>query len=812
MNDLTFACRQLVKNRGFTLVAVLTLALGIGSATAIFSVVYGVLINPYPYAKAGEIWTPGLHSPSGEQPMRPYRMGEFTEMCRLATLSDVMATRPDRRLLKGEFAPENVTTVLVTSNAFHFLGVAPVIGRTIQASDVHPGGEVEPVTVLSYQFWQNHFGGSPDALGKTLLLNDLRYTIVGVMPPRFGWWTSDGVWLPMAAERQSTTGVFPIVRLRPGIESGTAQQEWHALQLELAKLNPGGFPKDEFTSTLTNYLNMTVARGEMQRSLRLLLGAVGFLLLIACANVANLQLARGTARSREMAVRLAVGADRRRLIRQLLTESVLLSLMGGLLGLVFASWITALMVKWMPSFYVPNEARIEVNGTVLLFCLGVSTLTGIIFGLAPALEASRPNLSDALKDESRGSSALTAGRLRALLVVSEVALSVVLLVSAGSTIRSFIALQQVDLGFQPERVITMGLPLRGPEYATWEQRNRFARDLLDRVEHLPGVRSAAIGNGGLPFRGPESTYIIEGLSDDTGEKPTVTFQLVSANYLQTIGIPLLRGRMPSQSEIDSAQPLAVVNEAAAKLWRHVEDPIGHRIRLDQIASPEGSELKTSGQPDGNLTVIGIIPNTRNDGLRNDTRPVVLVPYTLLAPPTRVLAVRAHGDPGSLVQAIRMQVLEMDPEQPLEAARLLEEAVLSQKVQPRFLMALFSTFAACGLALCTAGIYSVLSYVVTRRTRDIGVRLALGAQRGDVLRLVFGMGGRMAGLGTLIGCLASLGVARFLASQIELFRVPRLDVVSFASVLVGLGVVVAGACLVPARRAAKTNPIEALRCE
>src|SRR6266536_4479035 len=362
MNDLKFAFRQLLKNPGFTAVAVLTLALGTGATTALFSVIYGVLISPYPYAKPEQIWTPGLRTGDSDQRMRPYLLGEYLEMAKLPVFSEVMATGPEDVLLTGEFAPESIQGIRISGNASRFLAVPPLFGRTIQPSDIRPSGEPEPVTVLSFRRWQRLFGSDTNVLGKTLRLDDQPHTIIGVMPPRFGWWTDDGVWLPLGIDSRDQHGVFPILRLRLGASPSVAQQQWHGLQLELAKANPAGFPKGEFTSRLTNYLDITAASGEMQRSLRLLFGAVAFLLLIACANVANLQLARATSRIREMTIRLSIGAGRGQLVRQLLTESVLLSLAGGLLGLLFAVWITRLMVALMPSFYVPNEARIEING------------------------------------------------------------------------------------------------------------------------------------------------------------------------------------------------------------------------------------------------------------------------------------------------------------------------------------------------------------------------------------------------------------------------------------------------------------------
>ena len=807
MNDLRFAVRQLVKNPGFAAVATLTLALGIGATTAIFSVVYGVLISPYPYARPGEIWMPGLHSADSVQRMRPYRPDEFKAMSGLSGFSEMMGTAPGSVMLTGEFAPEIVTSPRLSANAFQFLGVSPVLGRTFGTGDVASDGQPEPVTVISHLFWQRLLGGDPSVIGRTLRLDDRVYTVVGVMPPRFGWWTGDGLWLPMADNPDGR--IFPIARLRPGVDASVARQQLHALQLGLATANPGGFPKEEFETTLTNYLDMTVASGEMRRTLQLLFGAVGALLLIACANVANLQLARATARTREMVIRLSVGARRWRLVRQLLTESVLLSILGGVLGLIFAVAITKLMVVLMPGFYVPNEARIEVNGLVLLFCVAVSMLTGIAFGLVPALQSSRPDLTEALNDEGRGSSPARSGRLRSALVVTEMALSVVLLVSAGLTIRSFLALQRVDLGFQPERVVTVNFTLPESRYSTLEERNRFGQELLERVQELPGVQAVELGNGGLPFGGPRSPYSISGQSGPEGQP--VTVNLVSSGYLQTLGIALVRGRMFDEVEVVRGDRYAVVNETAARLWPDGEDPIGRQIRLNLLHQPGGPVLvPTNSSPD--VTVIGVCADTRNDGLTRDSRPAVLVPYTLLGPPDRTLAIRAHGELTALVNAVREQVRLMDSELPVRNVRTMEEAVQSETIQPRFTMALFSLFAGFGLTLSALGIYSVISYLVTRRTREIGVRMALGAQRRDVLAMILKDGGRLAGLGILVGTIASVVAARLVASQVELFNVRSIDPVSFLSVIVLLSLVAVVACWLPARRAARVEPMEALRSD
>jgi len=810
MNDLKFAFRQLLKNPGYAATAALTLALGIGASTAIFSVVYGVLISPYPYGRPGEIWAPGVSSSGGDQRLRPYRLNEYLEMAALPVFSEVMATGPGSALLTGEYAPETVRAIRVSGNGFGFLEVPPVIGRGLQPSDIKSTGEPEPVVVLTYKRWQRMFGGDPNVLGKILRLDEEPHTIVGVMPPRFGWWTDDGVWLPLGTNTSNNRSVFPIARLKPGVDATTASQQLNTLFHEFAKANPSGFPKEDFVGKLTNYLDITAASGEMQRGLRLLVGAVGFLLLIACANVANLQLARSTARVREIAIRLAIGAGRFQIIRQLLTESVMLSVAGGALGLLFAFLITNLMVMMMPGFYVPNESRIEVNRQVLFFCAIVSVLTGVLFGLAPALRSSRPDLVEALKDEARGSGDSTGGRIRSGLVVAEVALSVVLLVSAGLTIRSFIAMQRVDPGFQVENAMTVELPLAPRRYATWEQRNRFAQELLERVQNIPGVRAATIGNGGLPFGGPQSAYTINAVASPEGQR--MTMNLVSADYLRTVGVPLRRGRMPTAREIEAADRVAVINETAAKLWPAGEDPVGRQFRLELLERPGNPSVLTPTNVSALVTVIGVVADMRNDGLQGESRPAALVPFTLLAPTGRTLALRSESDPQSLMNTIRAQVRQMDAEQPVNGPMTFQERLGFETAQPRFMVALFSLFAVLGLALAMAGIYSVLSYLVSRRTREIGVRVALGAQRSDVLGLIFRAGGKLVGAGLVIGVLASMGAAKVLSSQLGSFRVAVLDPVAYLAVALLLALVAAVACLLPARRAARVDPMVALRSE
>jgi len=801
IQDLGYAVRSFRRSPTFTMVALLSLTLGIGATSAIFSVIYGVLIAPYPYAKPGEIWAPGIRAVDGRGG-HTYTLDELRSLSDVPAFADVMSTSIETVLMTGEFAPESFGGVLLTGNAFNFLGVPPVIGRTIQPADIRSDGQVEPVVVLSHRLWLRLFEGDPGALGRTLRLNGHPHTIVGVMPPRFGWYGNDGFWLPLSPARTDLPWTNPIVRLKPGVSSRVAQEQLSAVHKRLAIEKPSTFPPQGFTTVLQNYLDVTVASGEMRTSLRLLLGAVAFLLLIACANVANLQLARGTARAREMAVRMSIGAGRRRLLRQLLTESLVLSTAGGALGVLFAFGAIRSIVGLMPEFYVPNESRVTINVPVLLFSLGVSVLTGIVFGLVPALHTSKADVTDALRAGRSTGAGTHGGRTRNLLVVIEVALSVVLLVSAGLTTRTFFILQNTSTGVQADRILIVGVPLSPARYTTLEQRNRLPQELLERVAALPGVEAATVG---LPFGGPQSPFAIAGQTADDSKR--IVINLAGADHLRTFGIPLLRGRMFDASEVRRADRVAVINEAAAKLWPAGEDPIGARVKLGVLERAPARTLVDTSRP-ADVTIVGVIANTRNMGLRTDPVPAVVMPYSIAAPLTRTLAVRTFGDPNLVLNPVRAQLREIDPDQPLGRAITLTEALGQEVVQPRFTMALFTAFAALGLALAAAGIYSVLSFHVTRRTHELGVRMALGAPRRHVLALMLLMGGRLVLVGVAIGVAASLASTRLLRSQ--LFGVEPADPLAYAVVAVVLGLVTLVACYIPARRAAGVDPVVALR--
>jgi putative ABC transport system permease protein len=806
-HDVRYGMRMLRQTPALTAVALLSLGLGIGAATSMFSVIYGVLIEPYPYSRPSEIWSAAYRSTKNPQRWGiAYRVSAYLRMRQMPAWRETMATLPENRLLTGSRAPETFHTIQVTANAFQFLAVQPEIGRTILPSDIGPDGRPEHVIVLTDKAWRRLFDGRADALGQKLVLNDVPHTVIGVMPSRFGWWTDDGGWTPLDLDPREPHAIFPIVRLASGVSPRAGEQQLETLLQDLVRESPADFPNEPVRALLKNYMDMTVASGSMESSLRLLFGAVGFLLLIACANVANLQLARATARAKEIVLRMAVGAGRARVLRQLLTENLLLAVAGGLLGVAFAKGIMLGVEALMPSFYKPNEARIVLNWYVMAFTAAVALVTGMLFGLAPALQCSRLDLVETLKEAAKGSGAGSrGGRTRNFLVIVEVALSVILVVGAGLTVHGFVQLQQTALGFQPERVLTLDLQLPPKRYATWEQRVAFTQKLMEGVAAIPGAQSAAIGNGGLPFGGIRSPYTIDGQSAPDAER--IAVGLISQDYGRTLGIPLLAGRAFTSQDIAHAEHFAVINRAAARLWPNGTDPVGRRIHLNWLDKPQGV-LPAPGTPTGDLTVVGVMADTRNDGLTSPTVPQVFLPYTVVAPTGRALVVRAMGNPMQLLSAVRQQVNQIDKEVPVNRPMTMEELVGQEVKQPRFNMALFTFFGALGLALAAVGLFGLLSYSVAQRTHEIGVRMALGAERSHVLGLVMAAGGRLVLAGVALGLAASFVLGRYLRS--EVFSVPVTDPISIAGAVVVLAATAFVACMAPARRAARLEPMSALR--
>ena len=801
--DLRYAGRALKKSRSFTAVALITLALGIGVSTAMFSVVYGVLLSPYPYYKSHEIWSVYVAYAKGPGGVG-LNIGDYLEIAKLPGIESVMANnRANAMSLPGESGLERFDATRLSSTAFAFLGVPPVAGRAFTSADYKANGDPEPVVVIGFRLWQRLFAGDPNIIGQTLLLDHQPYVIIGVMPERFALGNTDG-WLPLSTtDRKAGTGVY--FRLRPGVSQEIAEQQLRGLFERLAREAPDRFPKEGFVVKLTHFgQGGPLDRYGGRASIRALFWATACLLLIACTNVANLQLARAAGRSREIAVRLAIGASRSRIIRQLLTESVLLSAVGGVVGMLFAFGLTQLVVTQLPD-YLPPEARITVNGWVLAYSTGVALLSGVLFGLAPALRSTKADLNDALKEggHAHGMGGPSGTRLRNTLVIVEVALSIVLLVGASLAIRNFAQLQQIDRGMNSERTAFMRVDLLPRRYATTAQRNEFTRAWLERVRVVPGVASAAVG--WMPNYDSASRATIPG-------QPTpvegLWLNFVSSNYFRTLAIPVLAGRTFTAQEIAHGDHVVVINLATSRHWPAGKDPIGSVLQLEALAAEGPAATK-------DFIVIGIVADTRLIFPRDAPRLGAFVPYQLRGatgdrPNERFVVIRSERPLEGMTPVLRQTLRSLDPEQPMyepfDMGALMERGV----AVPHFNMSLFSGLAFITLALAAAGIYSVLSYGVAQRTREFGVRMALGASRGDILQLVLRGGIRLLVVGLFLGVAASLGMSRILDSLV--FNIPMLDPLAFGAAIVLLSFIALLACWIPARRASKVDPMVALRCE
>ena len=804
--DLRYGLRMLARNSGFTAVAVLTLALGIGANTAIFSVIDAVLLNPLPYQSASRlvmIWEQNpergwFHNIASAANFVSWRNQNhvFTRMAAIDEPSyDVSGT--------GE--PMEVQGEQVSANFFSLLGVRAALGRTFTPEEDQPGSA--RVVVLSDELWKQRYGGDPTLVGHTIKLNRIPYTVIGIMPPGFyfaPWDDRAQLWtagLDLTQNGRTWHQYMCIARLKPGISFERAQAEMDTIAGRLAQQ----YPEQKGWGVQLINLHQQVV-GNTRPALLVLLGAVGLVLVIACANVANLQLARIAGREKEIALRTALGAGRSRLIRQLLSESMLLAMAGGGLGLLLAGWGVQILVMLAPQD-TPGLDHAGANLEVLAFTLAISAATGIAFGFAPALGASKVDLNKSLKEGTRGSpEGLRSQRARGLMVRSEFALALVLLVGAGLLFKSFVALSRVHLGFEPQNVLTMRVALLGPRYQDNRSRQvEFFRDLLRNVEPLPGVKSAAVIDGGgfPPDGGNGMDFLFDGRpTPPPNQTPDGSYRVISPDYFRTMGIALLRGRYFTEADNEHAARVTIINERLARDYWPGRDPIGHRIEFTGLGGKRPSWF----------TIVGVVKSIKNLGLEVAPRDETYVPYT--QSPTwftpRALVVRTSGDSTLLIAGLRHAVAALDKEQPISDVRTMDQIVDQAEAGHRFPMVLLAVFAALALILAGIGIYGVVSYGVRQRTHEIGIRMALGARTEDVLRLVVGQGLRLGVSGIGIGIAAALGLTRLMASM--LYGVKPTDPVTFLIVSLALLGVAALSCYIPARRATKIDPITALRDE
>jgi putative ABC transport system permease protein len=811
--DLRFGARMLLRNPGFTVVAICTLALGIGANSAIFSVVNAALLEPLPY-------------PNSERLVMVWGNFERLNMTRLGAsaqefldyknqnkiFSEVAAYQPRTFNLINSDEPERIGGARVSPSLFTLLATQPLVGRALLEEENRAGR----VAVLSHRLWQRCFNSNRALIGKSISLDGESYTVVGVMPQGFQFPLSEPydteraeVWIPLAfsPEDLSDRGQYSfrmIARLRPGISLEQARSEMQTIGQRFEQEYPHTYrgPKGEdggWHVTVTTLQDEVV--GNARLFLLMLLGVVGFVLLIACANIANLWLARATTRQREVAIRKALGASRTRLVRQFLTESVMLAVVGGGLGLMLAMWGVRLLIAASPRG-IPRLSEAGLDVRVLGFTLGVSLLTGLLFGLVPALQSSGVELSESMKESSKSATNSSARqRLRGFLVVCEVALALVLLIGAGLLIKSFWRLLDVDPGFNRENVLTMQMALPPSRYTDAKEKANFYGQLLERVKALPGIESASITTAlplsGSTFGGP---FSIEGRPLDMTGKPVHAYvRTIAPDYFKVMGIRLSRGRDFSAEDTDKSVPVVIINEAFARGFFATGEAVGQRIKLGAPGSPRPWML-----------IAGIVNDVKSDGLDAEATPEMYVPYSQNTASTMTLVARTVSNPARSVAAVRSAVQAIDENQPVYNIRTMEQLLNASIAQRRLNMMMLGAFALIALLLATSGIFGLMAYTVAQRTHEIGIRMALGAQRGDILRLIFGQGMSLTMIGLGLGLVAAFVLTRLMSGL--LFGVSATDPLTFLSIALLLAVVALIACYIPARRAMKVDPMIALRYE
>jgi putative ABC transport system permease protein len=801
---------MLLKRPGFTIIVVLTLALGIGANTTIFSALDAVLLNPLPYKDADRlvvIWETNKHLGPEMWDRNEGAMGNFLDWrSRNQSFDQIGALFDTAMNMTGVGEPQRIQSCVVTTNFFQVLGVQPMLGRSFLPEEEKPGA---PFTViLSHDLWQRQFGSDPNIINKTLTLNAHQVAVVGVMPPAFElqFPTSKHVemWVPFIIDvadpdyhDRTQNFLYTVARLKHGVSPEQAQSEMNLIAGQLQQQ----YPETNTERGVRVVLLHKQVVGNVESYLYMLFAAVGFLLLIACTNVAGLLLARVTARHREVAIRIAVGASRWRLVRQLLTESVILSALSGLFGLLLAYGGVKLLVALTPS-EVPRLHEIGLHVPVFIWTLTISIVTGVLFGLAPAIQASKPDLNTALKESSgRNPGTFQGSGLRNVLVVSEVAVALLLLVGAGLMTKSFIRLQQVDPGFEATNLLSMNIALPTSKYRP-QQTNIFYDQLIERLKNLPGVKSVA-GIDVLPLSNSNvsSRFLIEGAPFvPLADRPYAGLRVVTPDYFQTMSIPNLKGRSFTEQDRENTPRVIIVNEALASRYWPNEDPIGKRLLL----SEEGQ-----GKQEW-LEIVGVVGNVRHKAIEMESMEEVYLPYKQSPGNFMNLVVRTTSDPASMAPAIRGQVLSVDKDQPVSDIMTMDQRVAKSVAAKRFVMFLLGAFSILALALAAVGIYGVMSYLVTQRTQEIGVRMALGAQRLDVLTLVVKKGMALAMIGTAIGLVASLALTRLMRSL--LFEVTPTDWLTFVIASTVLLIAALLASYIPARRATKVDPLTALRYE
>jgi putative ABC transport system permease protein len=805
--DVRYGLRGLVRERGFTFLAVVTLALGIGAATTIFSVIHNVLLDPFPYKDADRVVAVQIRDTTSTRPggRTFYQVPEFLDYQEQShVFEEVIGGTNEDVLQATNEGTEQFTGALVTANNFQFLGVAPLVGRGLVPDDAKPGAS--PVFVMSHKMWLGRYNLDPGVVGRTFTLNGVATTCVGVMPQRFTKLGAD-LYRPVTLNRgdpELSRRFFMFqARLKPGVTFQQAEADLDVIARRLAKEYPERYPK-QFVVRIIGWAENIV--GPFKTTLYTLAAAVGLLLLIACSNVANMLLARGATREREMAIRLSLGASRLRVVRQLLVESGLLALFGAVLGCLVAYGGIKALVLLIPEGMIPREAVISLNLPVLAFSMAIAIGTALLFGLAPALQGARRDMVEPLKTAGKGvGGGFRRGKLRNAFVVLEVALSLMLLAGAGLLMRNFVKLTTTDLGLNPDNILVARLPLPRGQYDTAEAKERFFEALLPRLHALPGVVAATETSTLPPYGGIRSEVDI--LGKPQAEKRFALFQLVSEGYFPTLGLRLIRGRMLSRDEVSGGRRVAVVNQTLLNKFFGGEDPIGQRIKFNMLQTLPGP----GRVEDPTFEIVGVISDAKNQGIQDPPMPEAFIPYTTTGAFERGILVRTATRPESLLDTVRREIWAVDRNVAVTMTGTLK-GYLTQFTfaGPRFALVVLGIFAGVGLVLVAIGVYSVMAYTVSRQTQEIGIRMALGARRGDVLGMVVRMGLTLVVIGVAIGFLASLAATRVIASQLSGIS-PR-DPLALTAAVGVMALAGLAASYFPARRATRVDPMVALRYE
>jgi putative ABC transport system permease protein len=807
LQDIRYGFRMLIKRPGFTIIVVLTLALGIGANTTIFSAVDAVLLNPLPYKDPDRlmaVWETNKQLSPEMWDRNEVAMPNFLDWRSRNQVFEQLGSLFYADVnLTGVAEPERIKSCVVTTNFLQVLGIQPMIGRSFLPEEEKLGSP--RVVIISSGLWERLLGSDPNLTNKSLTLNGNPIAVIGVMPRGFDLQFPTNMrvdmWLPMRIDPANVDRddhyLYALARLKPGVSRDQAQSEMNLIATQLQQQYP--------ETNAQKGVNIIPLRkqlvGKVESYLYLLFGAVGFVLMIVCANVAGLLLARVTARHKEVAVRIALGASRWRIIRQLFTESIILSVLSGLLGLLFAYGGIKLLVALTPPD-VPRLHEIGLHIPVFLWTLVITILTGVLFGLAPALQASRPDLNDALKKSAgRSQGGFQRGGLRNLLIVTEVAVALLLSVGAGLMIKSFMRLQQVSPGFEASSLLTMNIALPRQKYREPQQANAFFDQLAERIKILPGVKSVG-GIDPLPFSNSNAStsFVIEGApAVPLADRPEVGERSVTPAYFETMGIPVLKGRSFTAQDRDNTPHVVIVNEALASQYWPNQDVIGKRLGFEDDPSKQSWR-----------EIVGVVGNVKHKGLETEANPEVYLPYQQFPRNFMSVVVRTSSDPLSMIPAIRSQVFTIDKDQPVFDIMTMDQRVAKSVASSRFVMLLLGAFSVLALGLAALGLYGAMSYLVTQRTQEIGLRMALGARRIDVFKLVVGKGMRLAIIGTAIGLVASLALTRVMGTL--LFEVTPTDALTFVIVSVVLLTVALLACYIPARRATNVDPLTSLRYE